>query len=52
MENDFCPECGNEPGTGHKPYRGMVCETCAQYQKDQAIETDIDKRREEKDETL
>ncbi len=41
MENDFCEECGREPGEGHKPYRGMICETCAQYQKDQQIEKDI-----------
>ena len=44
MENDFCEECGREQGTGYKPYRGMICATCEQYQKDQEIEKDIQER--------
>ena len=45
-EDDRCPECGETLGHGHKPYRGLICETCAQHQKDMAVERYIDEYKE------
>ena len=42
-----CPECGNELGKGHAPYRGLVCETCAADQRDRETERQIDENPDE-----
>jgi len=46
-EKDICPECGEKLGEGHKPYRGLICNTCERDQYDRSIERKIDEAIEE-----